>query len=95
MLLIEFSYMPRQLLSRCLKVVISYPISVIIDRHGPESDARAGLNVLNVRDRIALLGPSSGGKWSRVSITVKLYTGVGAVGPISDMYNTFINDGHN
>ena len=60
---------------------ISYPISVIIGPGRAILDARAGLMLLTDRDRIPLLDPLAGAKWSRVRITRYLVLGVGAVGP--------------
>ena len=45
------------------------------------------------RDRIALLDHLEATKWSRVRITDINYRGVGAVGPISEYYIPFINNG--
>ena len=70
-----------------IKLVISYPISVILEVRAAKRESRAGYNIHTVRDRIALLGPFRDSKWSRSGITHYLMSGVGAVGPNSDMYN--------
>ena len=70
---------------------ISYPISVILEQPGAKSESRAGYNLRTKKDRIALLGPFGGCKWSRVGRTVINVMGVGAVGPILKYYFTFIN----
>ena len=64
-------------------VVISYPISDILE---PEGRPEQGLTGVTAKDRIALLDMSGGAKWSRVCITDLSGPGVGAVGPIPDPY---------
>ena len=73
---------PRYLNNR----VISYPIS---DIPGLKCSPEQGIIVLSTKDRIALLDPYPGSKWSRVRITDHLVLGVGAVGPIYGPYITF------
>ena len=66
-----------------IMLVISYPISVILEQLGAKTESRAGSIINTGRDRIALLDQFGTRKWSRVRITDNIVEGVGAVGPIS------------